>query len=141
LDALDREERIFDLRKAILEARYDDVQNRKALLAAALYRGDHDEVRAHLDAIAAVTWGRAGESIYAGNVLEALGDEEGALAVLRSARTLTPHEPALARAEGELLQRMDRDDEAKEAYRAALALRPQDASTRERLEQMESTER
>jgi cellulose synthase operon protein C len=141
LGALDRDDEAHAYRKKLLALQYDDVDNRKALLARALFRGDHDEVRAHLAAIVSVTWGRTGESIYTANVLEAMEDEDGALAVLRSARELVPHEPGLARAEGQLLQRMNRDDEAKEAYRAVLALRPQDAVTRELLEQMESTER
>lgn len=141
LGTLDRDEQVEALRRDLVADKYDDVSNRKVLLAIALYRGRTDEVKAHLEAIRAVTWGRAGDAIYAANVLEAIGDQDGALSVLRAAREITPHEPALARAEGQLLQRMDRDDDAKEAYRAVLALRPQDASTRELLEQMESTER
>lgn len=137
----DREAEAEEVQRELVQAKYDELGARKGLIARALFRGERAAVEEGLGVIRALSGGRASEALYLSAVLEALGEEDAALEVLASAREHSPDEPSLYQAEGKLLQRLDRDEEAKAIYRAALTLRPQDAYLRQLLEQIEQIER
>jgi len=89
-------------------------------------RGDGDEARARLAAVAALRPDLPSLEIELARLLEGAGQTERALATLRGLAERLPDEPAAQVALGKLLHRAGRADEALGPLRTALALRPQD---------------
>jgi transglutaminase-like putative cysteine protease len=70
------------------------------------------------------------------DIYDALAREDQMLATLTYAKGLAPDSAAVHARMGRALLRAGRNDAAAESFRAALTLRPQDAETRELLEQL-----
>ena len=134
--ALGRADEAMALRHRTIAIKWDDVDARRSILADALRRRDNATVTTQLDAIVAVSRSNGATMRYAASVYEALHRVDDALAALAVAKALTPHDPIPLVTEGRLLLRLGRTEEASTSLRAALELRPQDAETRELLEQL-----
>jgi tetratricopeptide (TPR) repeat protein len=121
---------------AALALRWDDVSSRRKVLADALRRGEKPVVLEHLAVLRRL--GRDdGEALgYVAAIHQALDRNDDALEAIHEARELAPPDAGPAVTEGRLLLRMGQRDAAADALREALALRPQDADTRELLEQL-----
>ncbi|MFO0696718.1 MAG: DUF3857 domain-containing protein [Polyangiales bacterium] len=115
---------------------WNDGESRRVLLGDALRRQETDAVVAQAEALHRIGADDGPTLRYLANVYEAIGRADDALAALAEAKALAPHDPESLVAEGRLLLRLGRNDEARLSLRAALDLRPQDADTRELLEQI-----
>ncbi len=129
------------LRQRAIEVRWNDVATRRALLADALRRRDLRTVREHLEALRQIRPGSVNNLKYVAAVYEGIDETDRALETMALARSVAPEDPATIVAHGKLLLRLHQSDAAIEAFRAALRLRPQDAETRELLEQVRPQER
>ncbi len=129
------------LDRRLVEVRYDAIDARRRLVGDALRRDERSTVISELEVIHAL--GRdSGQNLrYLAGIYEAMGESPRALALLREAVSLTPQDPDNKVAMGRLLLRLEQPDAAIEALEAALRLRPQDAATRELLEQIRPRER
>ncbi|NOY93175.1 MAG: DUF3857 domain-containing protein [Deltaproteobacteria bacterium] len=136
-----RQDRYLVLLREALAARYDDIGARKALLGDALRRGELEPVREQLAVLRALLPTNQPTLRYVAAIYEALGSRDDALDVLRHGTEIAPDAAPTRVATGRLLLRMNQQAAAGEALRAALAVRPQDAETRELLEQIQPQER
>ena len=136
-----RRDALIALRQELLAARWDDLGSRRVLIDDALTRGDADEVIAQLQVYERLAAARSGTYVMAAELYEALGRMDRALATFRRGLELAPEEAALHVARGRMLLRAGQGDAAADALRQALALRPQDAPTRELLETLAPQER
>ena len=127
--------------KALLEVQWDDLGARRALIADAVRRRDRTAALAHLVAMRRIAPFSMRNLSYLASLYEALGETDESIAVYRFARELAPDEASMVVAEGQFLLRQNQSEAAREAFRLALRLRPQDAETRELLEQIEPAER
>ncbi len=139
--AAGRADEAIALRRAVIAARWDDTALRQVLVSDALERGDHEEVLAHLDAMRAASPDDLSTLYYAAAIQDGLGREADALATHQEILALVPEDPDAHVAYGRRLLRHGQRDAGAAALRQALALRPQDAATRELLEQLRPTER
>ncbi len=140
-DAAGRADEAHARRLAAVRLRHDDVGTRRALIADALRRGENEEVLGHLAVIRSYSNDSGRGLQYVAAVYESLGNTDSALEAILAARTLCPEDADSAVAHGRLLLRQNQRDAAAAALREALALRPQDAATRELIEQIEPEER
>ncbi|MFW5921385.1 MAG: DUF3857 domain-containing protein, partial [Polyangiales bacterium] len=138
--AAGHQDRVIELHKEAVEARYDDFDSRRALIADALHRGDDEHLARHADVLHALATS-AGELRYLARIYESQQREPEALEALRQAHEIAPQDAGVLVAQGRLLLRMEQEDAARDAFRQALALKPQDAETRELLEQLSPRER
>ncbi|MGE0784055.1 MAG: DUF3857 domain-containing protein [Sandaracinaceae bacterium] len=135
--AAERREELIALRRELVEARWDDLGSRRVLIDDALTRGDQPTLTEHLEVYRQLAGDQAQTYAMAAELYEAMGRTDLAFAAIRAGIEVAPEEAALHVAQGRLFLRADQDDDAIQAFRRALALRPQDASTRELLEQIE----
>jgi transglutaminase-like putative cysteine protease/Flp pilus assembly protein TadD len=134
LAAASRSDRALSVRNRLVTLRYDDAASRRALVSDALQRGDAAEAVRHVEALRAVAPDSARNLYYAAAVYDGLGREDDMLAAYHAALDLAPEDAAAHVAMGRALLRVGQRDAASDALRRAIALRPQDAETRELLE-------
>lgn len=123
--------------------RVDAGQNdlRQTLIRIALERGEKAEATAHLERMIEMRPGDPGVLYYAAGIYDGLGDREQSLALHRRVVDLAPDEADAHVRLADALVRHGRRDEAAQAYRVALRLRPQDAGTRQSLERIRPSSR
>jgi len=124
------------LQKKLLTVRADDVGARRVLIADALQRASIPEVHEQLEAFGEIAYGTTQTLLYVASIYDALGRDDLVLATYRAGIDLVPEASELYTAYGRALLRADQPELAAEALTHALALRPQDAGTRELLEQI-----
>jgi len=139
--ALGRADEVFALHARFLNVRWDDAGTRRILINDALRRGETELVEQHLTAMRAATADDASFHYYAASVYDGLGREADAIGEYRAALALSPDESSAHVALGRALLRFGQRDAAAASLRHALALRPQDADTRDLLEDIRPTER
>ncbi|MFW6051761.1 MAG: DUF3857 domain-containing protein [Myxococcota bacterium] len=132
-------DRYHELQEAMLALRYDDLGTRRTLLADAMRRDDEDELASHLTALQTLAT-TPNELSYIAHVHEARGEPSRALEAFERARSIAPEDAGVLAAQGKMLLRMGQRDAAALSLRDALTFKPQDAPTRELLEQIEGPE-
>jgi len=120
----------------LLAIRFDDPGARRVLIADALQRVQNAQVLEQLDILRKLAPGAVDTALYIADVYDALGRDDMVLSVYRHAMEIVPESPELLVAYGRALLRAERPELAADAFAAALALKPQDAATRELLEQI-----
>ncbi|MEY4581245.1 MAG: hypothetical protein RL701_5948 [Pseudomonadota bacterium] len=128
-------------RLALLGLRFDDSDARRALISDALTRGDKTVVLEQLDLVRALTPGSIRTLLYLADVYDALGRDDLVLATYRQAQSIAPDASGVYLAHARALLRAQQTDPAYDALQKALALKPQDAETRELLEEVRPTAR
>ncbi|HEY8428345.1 MAG TPA: tetratricopeptide repeat protein, partial [Sandaracinaceae bacterium] len=136
LEGLGRVEESMRLRERILEVAHDDADARQAIVNDALARHDRARVLAEVEAARALNPDDTETIGWAAALYEALGMVEQALSARREAIELTPENADAFVAYGRTLLRHDQTDAAADAFRRALALRPQDEEVRALLEEI-----
>lgn len=136
-DATERRELAARLRRELVEVRPDDLGNRRALIADALSRGDRDEALRHLDVFRRLGQDTLATYLATAEVFDALSDEAEMMGAYRAAIELAPDDADARVAYGRALLRAGQVEAAQTVLREAVALRPQDADTRELLETMQ----
>lgn len=129
------------VRRTLLELRPNDIAARRATIDDLLARRRVDELRAPLDALHELLRYEDGGLAGLASIEESIDEFERARLLLLEALELAPDEPSRHVALGRLLLRMNQGEEAIVSLRRALELRPQDAETRELLEDIEARER
>lgn len=127
------------LQREILALRSDHRGTRRALIKDAMRRQDVDELETHLAALETRA-SKPSDLVYIAHIREALDQEARALEAFEKARLLAPEDAGVLVSYGRMLLRIDQEQAAAGALRDALAIRPQDARTRELLEQIEKPE-
>lgn len=125
------------LRGEAVALSFTDRASRRVLVADAVRRRDQASARAQLEAIAAIAPYRQRSYRYMASLYEALGDTDKARASYRAALEVAPEDVQTIVAHGEFMLRQQERDGAIHAFSLALELRPQDAATRELLEQVQ----
>ncbi len=133
---LGRVEESMQLRTQLLAAAHDDADARQAIVSDALARHDRARVLAEVEAARALNPDDGGTIGWAAALYEALGMIEQALAARREAIDLAPEDADALVAYGRTLLRHDQTEAAADAFRRALALRPQDEGVRALLEEI-----
>ena len=123
-------------RVQLLSLRHDDGDSRRALISDALARNDKPAVLEQLDAMRAITPGSVRMLLYLADVYDALGRDDLVLATYRHAQSIAPEASGVYVALGRALLRAQQSEAAYEALQKAIALKPQDAETRELLEEV-----
>jgi transglutaminase-like putative cysteine protease len=123
-------------RLRLLELRFDDGESRRALIDDALARGDKPRVLEYVDALRALTPGSVRTLLYIADVYDALGRDDLVLETYRDAQQVAPDASGIYLAHARALLRAQQADAAYQALQRALALKPQDAETRELLEEV-----
>jgi tetratricopeptide (TPR) repeat protein len=126
----------IELQKTLLTVRADDVTARRVLIADALQRSAIPEVHEQLEAFGELAYGTTQTLLYVAGIYDALGRDDLVLATYRAGIDLVPEASELYTAYGRALLRADQPELAAEALQHAITLRPQDAETRELLEQI-----
>lgn len=126
----------IELQRQLLTVRADDVSARRVLIADALQRNDIPEVQEQLEQLGEIAYGTTQTLLYVASIYDAIGRDDLVLATYRAGIDLVPEASELYTAYGRALLRADQPELAAEAFTRALALRPQDAPTRELLEQI-----
>jgi tetratricopeptide (TPR) repeat protein len=126
----------LEARKRLLALRFDDAASRHVLINDALQRRATAEVLDYVDGLSKLAPGAAEGLLYIASVYDALGRDDMVIATYRHAMELVPESPEVLVAYGRALLRAERPELATEALSRALALKPQDAATRELLEQI-----
>jgi transglutaminase-like putative cysteine protease len=126
----------YQHRLALLGLRFDDGEARRAIISDALARGDKHEVLEELDALRSLTPGSVRTLLYVAQVYDALGRDDQVLATYRHAQTIAPEASGIYVAHARALLRAQQSEAAYDALQKALALKPQDAETRELLEEV-----
>jgi tetratricopeptide (TPR) repeat protein len=126
----------IETRRKLLAGRFDDVGARRVLVADALQRGATAEVLEHIDVMSRLAPGVIDTLLAIASLYDALGRDDMVLATYRKAMDIAPESPEVLVAYGRALLRTERPDLARQAFSRALSLRPQDAPTRELLEQI-----
>jgi transglutaminase-like putative cysteine protease/Flp pilus assembly protein TadD len=103
-------------------------------------RGDGDEARARLAAVAALRPDLPSLEIELARLLEGAGETQRALATLRGLAERLPDEPTALVALGKLLHRIGKADDALPPLRTALALRPQDPELKRYIDRLAAGE-
>jgi tetratricopeptide (TPR) repeat protein len=128
-------------RLAFAAARHDDLGIRRLLIADALSRGAEAEVLEHLEIYRRLGADSVSALLTVAEVYDALADEAEMMGAYRAAIDLAPDEADARVAYGRALLRAGQRDGAQEVLRQAVALRPQDADTRELLETIQPEQR
>lgn len=139
VDALTRKSRqdeVVALCKAILARRYDHLGARRLLLEDAIARGAESQALDHLDALRELFPGDERRLFYLADAYDAIGREDLKLASLNQALSIAPESAAAHVRYGRALLRSGQKEVAAQSLRTALKLQPQDAETRELLEQI-----
>ncbi len=134
--ASERTDELIRLREEITRLRYDELGARRTLIDDGLARGDADAVLAQLEIYRQLAGDRHQTYTMAAAIYEALGRTDQAFAAFREGLEVSPEESSLFVAHGQMLLRAGQRDAAAAELRQALTLRPQDAPTRELLEQL-----
>jgi len=141
LSRLDRDQAAFDAAERYVALRPNDFDKRKTLIEDARTRGETTEVVAHLEALRLLEPGNVRRRLYEASILEGLGRRDDALEVYAQLLAWAPEESSYHVKRGDALLRFEKPNAALAAFREALALRPQDASVRNRIERLEPAER
>jgi tetratricopeptide (TPR) repeat protein/transglutaminase-like putative cysteine protease len=141
LERLGHEQAAHEATERLLALRPDDYDAHRRMIADARIRGEHERMLAHLETMRTLDPADIGQRLYEASILEGLDRRDDALAIYRQIIEWTPEESSYHVRLGDVLVRFDQTDAAIAAFRQALALRPQDASVRERLEQLQPTDR
>jgi tetratricopeptide (TPR) repeat protein len=128
-------------RKRLLALRFDDSSSRQVLITDAMQRGATAEVLDHVESLAKLSPGTADSLLYIAGLYDGLGRDDMVLSTYRHAMDLVPESPEVLVGYGRMLLRAERPELAAEAFARALALKPQDAATRELLEQIKPKRR
>jgi tetratricopeptide (TPR) repeat protein len=126
----------IDAQKRLLAVRFDDIGAQHVLIRDALQRGATAEVLERLDALNRLSKGSIENLLFMASAYDGLGRDDQVLSVYREAMELAPESAEVLAAYGRTLLRADRSDLAIDALTRALAYKPQDAPTRELLEQV-----
>ena len=136
-DALGHGSRANELRREVLAIHTDDWSVRRRLAAEAFAEGDREAAVAMIQRELAWYPTSAPTMYWAAGMFDALSDESEALDLLRAAVDLDPDDANAHVVLGRFLLRLERPDAALASLRTALALRPQDAATRQLIEHIE----
>lgn len=136
-----RKDEQLELARTVLAQRYDHFGARRTLLEAAAAKGDEVAALEHLDAIRALYPSSEQRAVYLADMYDALGRDDLELATLTRALEIAPESANLYVRQGRALLRDGRTEAAAESLQKALAFAPQDAVTRELLEQIVPEER
>ncbi len=131
-----RKDEQLKLSRELVALRYDHYSSRRALIEAAIAGGREVEALEQLDAVRALYPANEKRALYVADLYDALGKEDLELATLTHALEVAPESANLHVRKGRALLRGGRTEAAAESLRRALALAPQDAATRELLEQI-----
>lgn len=131
-----RKDEQLRIARELLAQRYDHFGARRVLTEAAVAVGRDVEALEHLDAIRALYPANEKRALYVADIYDALKRDDLELATLKRALEIAPESATLYVRQGRALLRGGRTEAAAESFRKALALAPQDASTRELLEQI-----
>jgi Flp pilus assembly protein TadD len=135
-----RDEQI-ELERRLLALRFDHAGARRVLIDDAIAQRRDVEVLEHLEALRTLYPGEEKRALYIADAYDALGRDDLALATLKTAIDTAPESADLHVRYGRALLRGGQSDAAAQSFRLALTLRPQDAETRELLEQLAPEER
>jgi len=136
LDSKTRRDEVLTVQADILKLRSDHLGARRALIDDALAQHRAFDATGHVEALLALFPGDDKRLVYASEVYDALGREDMKLAMLRRALEISPENEPLHVRMGRALLRSGQLEAAADSLRKALALKPQDAETRELLEQL-----
>jgi tetratricopeptide (TPR) repeat protein len=136
-----RSDESLELQRSIFALRKDSVSARRALIDDAIALKKEADVLEHLEALRSLFPGDEKRLLYVSEVYDAVGREDLKLATLRSALEVAPESATVLVRIGRALLRSGQSDAAADNFRKALALRPQDAETRELLEELKAEER
>lgn len=134
--ATHRESEMFELRRRILTVSASHAGVRKALLTDAIERLDNTEALAQLDALHSLSLASPQTLRYLASAYDALKMTDSVLDTFREAIALCPEDATTWVAYGHALLDQGQRDAGADALHKALALRPQDAQTRQLLEQL-----
>ncbi|MFK8003071.1 MAG: DUF3857 domain-containing protein [Polyangiales bacterium] len=129
------------VKREVLENVQDDSQLRMEFMDDAYERGASDELFAHLDQLRALDPADPRTLQYAASVYEGLGRHDEALAIYHQIIAYAPDEAAHHARLGRALLRIGQERLAIESFRQVLALRPQDAATRQLMDRLQPRER
>ncbi|MEM9191945.1 MAG: DUF3857 domain-containing protein [Myxococcota bacterium] len=135
-NAAGRHDQAIDHRRAAVAARYDDTSSRRILATDALRRRERATVLEQVEALATLEADRARTLQFIAVMQEGLGNTDEALAALQRGRSLAPENASVLASLGRLQLRLQQPDAAIASLTTALDLQPQDADTRELLEQI-----
>ncbi|MET0286238.1 MAG: DUF3857 domain-containing protein [Polyangiales bacterium] len=131
-----RKDELLKLSSDLLAQRYDHFGARRTLTEAAIAAGKDQDALAHLDAMRALWPSNERRALYIADLYDALGKDDLELATLTRALEVAPESTALHVRMGRAFLRAGRTEAAADSLRRALLLSPQDAATRELLEQI-----
>ncbi len=134
--ATHREGEMMELRRRVLGVSWTHVGVRKTLLTDAIERQDTADALAQIEALHAISAGSPQMLRYLASAYDALKMNDAVLETFREALALCPEDATTLVAYGHALLDQDQQDAGADALHRALALRPQDAETRELLEQL-----
>ncbi len=120
-----------------LAARFDDQSTRELLVQDAIIRGDVDRASELIEQYVVLGNDHARHFVHVADWYEALGREDEAMGQYRAAIELAPDDATVRVSYAHALLRAHQESLAVDALRTALALRPQDAATRELLESIQ----
>ncbi|MEM7604671.1 MAG: DUF3857 domain-containing protein [Myxococcota bacterium] len=129
-------EEAWTLKREVLELAQDDTSLRFEFMNDAYERGDNDEVFAHLDRLRSFDPADPRALQFAASVYEGLQRHDDALAIYRQFIGYAPDEAEHHARLGRAHLRLGQEAAAIGAFRDVLALRPQDAATRQLLERL-----
>ncbi|MFT3924962.1 MAG: DUF3857 domain-containing protein [Myxococcales bacterium] len=130
------QDELIELAKTLLAKRYDHLPARRILLEDAVARDRETEAMEHLDALRALFPGDEKRLFFVAEAYDAIGREDLRLATLKSVIDIAPESAVGHVRYGRALLRAGQTDAAAESFRTALKYSPQDAETRELLEQI-----
>jgi len=139
--AVGKTDQSLELHRKLLTLRSDDMAARRVLITDALHRGDTATVQAAISELSDHGVDSTATLRYVASLYDALGRDDMVLSTYRRAMDIVPESAPLHVAYGHALLRAGQPEHAADALAKALALRPQDASTRELLEQIRPRER
>ncbi len=129
------------LAEQALAARYDDQSMREILVSDAITRGETDRALALVDDYRALGNDHTGYFGHVATFYDALGQPDESMGMYRLALDLAPEDASTHVSYAHALLRNGQSAAAIDELRTALALRPQDAETRELLESIQPEER
>ena len=136
-----RRQAAFEATERLLELRPGDFDAHRRMIDDARTREETGRMLAHLETMRTLDPGNVRQHLYEASILEGLGRRDDALAIYRKVLEWAPEEASHHVRLGDALLRFEQTDAAIASFRHALALRPQDAGVRERLEQLQPTVR
>lgn len=115
----------YEVRNALLKVRFDDQANRRVIIEDLLARGEHAEVRRHLDVLQNLRPANPGAQRYAASVLDGLGRDDLALSTYRHAMLLSPERADVHFDYAQSLIRAQQPELAAKSLQTVLKLAPQ----------------